>query len=188
MTFIFNDGIPAAGNNPSNDQPIMLSNNVANAAIWEVDHIGFNTNGGGLHEQVTFLANQTAPGLPSGSVAALYSNLNNGIFGNLSSLFFQDSSTLSRQLTNLSLVTTTPGATGFGIRTPWGLILNWGSSAIATAGTTISFQVGYTTTPTVLLTPATPTRTLGATAVGTANFVAASSPLSDTGYFLAIGV
>lgn len=68
--FTFNAGIPAANNNPSVDQPDMLSNNVATNGILAVDHVTFNTTGtigpgasGGQHLKVTFnsLANPAAP-------------------------------------------------------------------------------------------------------------------------------
>jgi hypothetical protein len=59
--YTFNSGIPASGNNPSNDQPLMLSNNVSNNSIWTVDHVGFNSVGsggagssGGQHNQITY--------------------------------------------------------------------------------------------------------------------------------------
>lgn len=56
MSFTFNTGIPAAGNNPSNDQPIMQANNVATDGILNVDHISFNANDGGTHKQVHLTA------------------------------------------------------------------------------------------------------------------------------------
>jgi hypothetical protein len=47
-------GIPNAPNNPSNDQPNMLTNNNNSALIWETDHIGFNDNFSGIHNVITF--------------------------------------------------------------------------------------------------------------------------------------
>lgn len=52
MTFIFNNGIPAAANNPSVDQPDMLQNNISTEGILAVDHYTFNTPTGGIHTQV----------------------------------------------------------------------------------------------------------------------------------------
>ena len=52
MTFTFNNAIPAAGNNPSSDQPGMLTNNISNALIWAVDHYGFGVANGGSHQCV----------------------------------------------------------------------------------------------------------------------------------------
>ncbi len=61
MTFNFNAGIPAPNDNPSIDQPDMLTNNVSMNAILAVDHVSFNTANGGQHKQVT-INNKTAPG------------------------------------------------------------------------------------------------------------------------------
>lgn len=60
MSFTFNDTIPAANNNPSNDQPVMLANNVATNGILAVDHVTFNNAFGGTHKQVTFSSENTA--------------------------------------------------------------------------------------------------------------------------------
>ena len=54
MTFSYNSGIPAAANNPSNDQPLMLINTASIAGIIAVDHVGFEAAGGGQHQQVNF--------------------------------------------------------------------------------------------------------------------------------------
>ena len=68
--FSFNNTIPATANNPSNDQPIMLLNNVGDIGIWAVDHVGYNSVGsggagssGGQHLQVTYNLKQT-PAIP----------------------------------------------------------------------------------------------------------------------------
>jgi hypothetical protein len=51
-------GIPAANNNPSADQPLMLGNFTAINNWTVVDHIGFNTGDfTGQHLQVTFATN-----------------------------------------------------------------------------------------------------------------------------------
>lgn len=50
--FTFTQTIPAAPNNPSNDQPLMLQNNAATFGWAAVDHLGFNTNNGGYHNVV----------------------------------------------------------------------------------------------------------------------------------------
>lgn len=49
MTYTFYNMIPAANNNPSNDQPLMLVNNQSTQSIIAVDHIGFNAANGGYH-------------------------------------------------------------------------------------------------------------------------------------------
>src|SRR5271166_1823614 len=74
--FPFNTLIPAAANNPSVDQPQMLSNNVENALIWNVDHLGFNVLNGGTHSQLTFVNNSyiTPPVMPAGNACYFYTN------------------------------------------------------------------------------------------------------------------
>jgi hypothetical protein len=42
---------------PANDQPLMQINNQSIANLVTSDHVGFNTNGSGYHEQVTFFNN-----------------------------------------------------------------------------------------------------------------------------------
>jgi len=52
--FSYNTGVPAGNNDPSVDQPDMLTNTQNSALIWEEDHVGFNANNGGKHAHVTF--------------------------------------------------------------------------------------------------------------------------------------
>lgn len=66
MTFIFNTTIPAANNNPSFDQPDMLTNNQSTDGILAVDHVSFNTNNGGNHLQVHLTQYQN-PAVVNGS-------------------------------------------------------------------------------------------------------------------------
>lgn len=91
MSFTFNTTIPAAGNNPSNDQPIMLTNNVSNAAIWAVDHIGFNANNGGTHQTLTFISNPSyvVPGASTGNQSVVY--VNAGVAATFPQVYFQTS-------------------------------------------------------------------------------------------------
>lgn len=70
--FTYITGVPATANNPSNDQPDMLTNATSINSWTSVDHVGYNTNGSGIHKQVT-LSNESAPGLGDGT-AALYAN------------------------------------------------------------------------------------------------------------------
>jgi hypothetical protein len=74
--FIYTDDIPASGNNPSVDQPKMKVNTNSIDSLIAVDHISFNTDGSGIHKQVTLL-NESAPGLGDGD-GVLYSALING--------------------------------------------------------------------------------------------------------------
>lgn len=71
-TFAFNTGVPASGNDPSVDQPDMLTNNVSDNAIWGVDHLAYGSAGSGgagasagQHLKVTYNSKTTpAPGTP----------------------------------------------------------------------------------------------------------------------------
>lgn len=71
MSFTFTSTIPASGNNPSNDQPLMLVNNASTASIISVDHVGFNTANGGTHKQVSFSSENT-PGAQTDPASVLY--------------------------------------------------------------------------------------------------------------------
>lgn len=73
MTFTFNTNIPAANNNPSVDQPDMLTNNQSTDALLAVDHVSFNALNGGQHKQVTF-NNRNVPGAQTDPQAVLYTN------------------------------------------------------------------------------------------------------------------
>jgi len=178
-SYTFDPTIPAASHNPSVDQPNMQLNNASIDSILGVDHITFNTNGGGYHQQVTFNSDNVpaVPTLPP----VLFTNTING----LSQLFYYSgdathSSGQYQQNTN--------GSTFLlgGIILKWGMIENVGSpysvtySALSpslTAFPTNCFGVflqGISSTPTIVGTPT----TTGFTASGFA-------PLKF--YFLSIG-
>lgn len=67
--FPFTQTIPAANNNPSNDQPLMLENNSSTQGLIGVDHITFGLNDGGTHVQTTFVGVAT-PTLPAATPLA----------------------------------------------------------------------------------------------------------------------
>lgn len=95
MTFTFNTGVPAAGNNPSVDQPDMLSNNVSTNSILAVDHISFNTAGGGQHLQMHMNATPNyvaVPPPPVGNDSIIYSNA--GIASAAAQLFLRNSNVI----------------------------------------------------------------------------------------------
>jgi hypothetical protein len=52
--YVFDTGVPAANDNPSEDQPDMLTNNMSTNGLIGTDHITFNIDNGGQHKQVTF--------------------------------------------------------------------------------------------------------------------------------------
>lgn len=65
MSFPFNTTIPAANNNPSDDQPIMQQNNVSSYGILNVDHVTYGLTNAGTHKFVTFEGTSLNPSLGS---------------------------------------------------------------------------------------------------------------------------
>lgn len=77
-SFTFDATIPAAANNPSNDQPGMLTNNISTNNLLAVDHVSFNSTGsggvgssGGQHLQVTFNSKNT-PGAQTDPISTAF--------------------------------------------------------------------------------------------------------------------
>ncbi len=70
-TFNYNYNIPAANNNPSSDQPLMLENYQSINDLVAVDHVGFEVANGGQHKQVTFNAT-ASPSAPTDPISVLY--------------------------------------------------------------------------------------------------------------------
>lgn len=87
MSFPFNFNIPAAGNNPSDDQPEMLQNNQSSNSMWNVDHVSYNNNAGGKHKQVTFNT-QNVAGAQVDPESVLYTNA--GSASTNSQLYFRN--------------------------------------------------------------------------------------------------
>jgi hypothetical protein len=143
MTFPYNLNIPAAGNTPANDQPL-IQQNFASIGGWvKVDHVAFETNpGAGTHEQITFNANQSAPGFGSG-VSDLFVNLSGSPA--LSQLFFQNSagtvSLTGSIISNSGSISPNGSYTVF--QTPWGLKLFTGN--YNRAGGTSNYSLSGTT-------------------------------------------
>ena len=73
MSIPYNINEPAANVYPGDSQPRMLVNTSSISTIISVDHVGFNTPGGGQHEQVTFNGNNV-PAAPVGVISVLYTN------------------------------------------------------------------------------------------------------------------
>lgn len=84
-SFSYNQGIPAAGNAPKNDQPLMQTNFTSISGLISVDHLGFRTadtpaTNGGFHKVVHQTQFSKASPGPSGSnnpptLPALISNI-----------------------------------------------------------------------------------------------------------------
>ena len=71
MSFTYNLNIPFAPNNPSADQPLMETNTNSINNLLAVDHVSFNTLGGGQHLQVTFNS-ENVPGVQTDPTSVLY--------------------------------------------------------------------------------------------------------------------
>jgi hypothetical protein len=156
MNLNFNTGIPSAGNNPSDDQPLMQVNTNSEDAIWTVDHYGFRDNNGGLHKQVRLVDLLGIPtGLLSG-MGTLYTKLatstspstESDVFyspdasGNEYQLTRAITASFSKFATNTTVGNTTGGWTFL----PGGLLLQYGSFDPNTS-TTVVFPVAFTNIP-----------------------------------------
>ena len=76
--FVFDDTIPASNNNPSQDQPDMLANNVAALGIMNVDHIGYNQTNGGLHRQSQYMELAAIPAGLQANFETVYAKVVSG--------------------------------------------------------------------------------------------------------------
>ena len=103
------------------------------------DHDGFYNgtgNGSGMHNQVTFTADQTAPSLTRNGVLGV-SGLYTNTVSALSQLFFQNTSG-SIQLTGAATIAT-PGS----VTLPGGIILKWGSFNITATSASVVFSTAF---------------------------------------------
>jgi len=146
-SYSYNPNIPQSSDNPADSQGQILTNFASIYSILTSDHFTFGslTATDGQHQQVTLpvpLAGD--PSTPSGAAAELYTKAISGI----GQLFFINSSGVL-PLTGIPLVTTTPSASGYGLSTPWGIVLNWGTIGVGSGGSTsptaLTFQVVFPT-------------------------------------------
>lgn len=72
--FTFVATVPATNNNPSTDYTTMAANNVSDLAIWQQDHVGYNTDNGGTHLQCTFFTT-SSPTVSDNRKAILYTKV-----------------------------------------------------------------------------------------------------------------
>lgn len=133
----FNSGIPAAGNDPSVDQPSMLNNNVSTLGLIATDHVTFNTQGpigpplgsSGQHLQVTFNGNNV-PVVPT-NVPTLFVNdhdgAGNALPAGVQQLFFYSGTAAQGQNQNVSTANGSVVLQG-------GIILKWGTNTLASGG------------------------------------------------------
>jgi hypothetical protein len=136
--FTYVNIVPASGDNPSVDQPNMLTNTTSVNAWVAQDHYGFNTAGptnnfGGLHQQVTFAANNVPT--PPTSPPVLFTNT----VGSIPQLFFYSGS--AAQSSNQYVL----GSLGSGkgsILLFGGIIVKWFSANINASSLAVNFATG----------------------------------------------
>lgn len=87
MTFSYFSSIPAPGNFPGDDQPLMQTNYASISGLLSVDHVGFNVVNGGQHQQITF-NNKNVPGVPTDPVSIIYTN--SGLASTVSQLLYRN--------------------------------------------------------------------------------------------------
>ena len=92
MTFSYILGVPASADNPSDDQPDMLTNASSIFSIIGTDHVGFNQANSGQHIQMHLNATPNyiaPPAAPVGNDSIVYSNA--GTASSTAQLFFKNS-------------------------------------------------------------------------------------------------
>lgn len=138
MTIAYNLGIPASGNNPSTDQPNMLTNNDNIPTLIAVDHVNFNTSGSGQHNQVTFHANNP-PAVPT-VPPVLFTNTSDGngnaLPAGLTELFFYSGADVKGQKQYLSQANGSTLVLG-------GIILKWGFASGLADNANVSFANAF---------------------------------------------
>ncbi len=70
----YNNTVPAAPDDPADDQPEMLQDTTSISGLLGQDHVAFNRIGGGVHRLVRFGQSEAAPGILPGWVSDLYSD------------------------------------------------------------------------------------------------------------------
>lgn len=121
-TFTYNRDIPFSSNNPSDDQPNMLTNTNNTDDIIAVDHNSFNVPNGGWHTTI-HQENRVSDPAAILSVGQTYTKqVNTNV-----ELFYRASNGAITQLTGPN----TSSASGNGyVWLPGGILLQWGSQSL----------------------------------------------------------
>lgn len=119
MTFSYNGAIPSPPNDPAADVGTMQTNAASIQSIIKVDHVDFNTAGGGQHKQVTFNANNVPAGPPPFTPPVLFTN------GTPSQLFFY-TGTAAQSSNQYYTNQNTHGTVQSSVLLLGGIILKWG--------------------------------------------------------------
>lgn len=157
----YTPNIPAATDIIANSQSQLQANCNSIDSQYNADHDGFSlgSSNSGMHNQITFLANQAAPSLTRNLVAGV-SGLYVNTVSAASQLFFQNAAG-SQQLTGYTVATQASSGTGFsgtlnGVQLPGGMKICYSApGAQATSVSpyaTYTFPFTYTTAPSVQVT------------------------------------
>lgn len=131
--------IPQSGDDPSDSQPLILSNFQAlNNAVSRNHTAMTDTANSGKHEFLQ-MPEQAAPPATAANEGGLYTRVVSGA----TQLFFrEESSGTERQLTSAFT-----GATNGLLTIPGGLMIEWGTAAGVTQGTTITYHTAFSIAP-----------------------------------------
>jgi hypothetical protein len=134
----YHNNIPAAGNDPSADQPLMLTNTNSIPILLGIDHVGFGNNEslGGYHKIVHFFLQNADPAKIQ-YTGQLYTKTVSGD----QQLFYETGLGTISQLTNLATVA---ASTGY-ITLPGGIILKWGNFIPTSNDFNVSFSPVFPT-------------------------------------------
>lgn len=145
--FSYNNDIPDAPNNPSNDQPKMKVNTNSIDSIIDVDHYSFETNSDGWHKQVTLPQLGAAPTTVVGQLA-LYSKAVNPLGSTGLFMIRQGVAGTEVQLTSAKITAPVALTNGYTFL-PGDILIQWGSTAISAAGsfTTVLFATSNVNFP-----------------------------------------
>jgi hypothetical protein len=158
----YTPNIPASTDIIANSQSQLQANSNAIDSEYNADHDGFSlgSSNSGMHNQITFLANQSAPSLTRNLVAGVA-----GLYINAGptnpELFYQNGTVSAQQLTNYPVSTQASTGTGYsgtlnGVTLPGGMKICY--SAPNAQATSVSpfavytFPFTYTSAPSVQVT------------------------------------
>lgn len=130
--YVFDDSVPATNDNPSSDQPDMLTNNQSTLSIIGTDHITFNLNNGGQHKAITFNQDASYVPVPPVSPPQLFTNTVVG----LPQLFYYSGDAAHSSTQYVS-------ATAGSALLLGGLIIKWGTGSANNPGLTIGFVSAF---------------------------------------------
>ncbi len=146
--YTYDPNIPSAGHAPKDDQPAMKTNATSIQDLIEVDHIGFDNNQGGAHNQCQISSQSSINGaIPSGLLGNGFETLYSSNTNTQGELWFV------RGATPTGIQLTGPGTPIVGSSNlsngktflPGGVLLQWGSFTPGSATSTynVSFPTAF---------------------------------------------